>query len=185
MKLNDFVRVYDNVLPLSLCDILIETFEASTHKEVVDNDYKPFFTQLNLTKNYTDWNEAIISTAIKCFSEYALELRDWAQFLKGNQLALEEFRIKRYNSGTGEQFDTHVDACNLESSKRYLSMLFYLNDDFTGGETVFLPGEFDQLEVKPKKGSVLMFPPTWQYPHAGLPLITGTKYIMSTYMNFV
>ena len=54
---------------------------------------------------------------------------------------MEEFRIrKRYNSGTGEQFDDHVDVCNLESSKRYLSMLFYLNDDFTGGETVFLPG---------------------------------------------
>ena len=181
MKLNDFVRVYDNVLPLSLCDILIDTFEVSTHKEVVNNDFKPFFTELNLTKNYTDWNDALISTAVKCFSTYARDLRDYAQFLKGNQLALEEFRIKRYNSETGEQFDTHVDACNLESSKRYLSMLFYLNDDFTGGETLFLPDR----EVKPKKGSVLVFPPTWQYPHAGLPLITGTKYIMSTYMNFV
>ena len=185
MKLNDFVRVYDNVLPLSLCDILIDTFESSTHKEVVDKDFKPFFTQLNLTKHYTDWSESLIMSALKCFSQYALDLRDWAHFLKGNELAMEEFRIKRYNANTGEQFADHIDACNLESSKRYLSLLFYLNDDFSGGETVFHPGQFNQLEVKPKKGSVVVFPPTWQYPHAGLPLIEGTKYIMSTYMNFV
>ena len=85
MKLNDFVRVYDNVLPLSLCDILIETFEASTHKEVVDNDYKPFFTQLNLTKHYTDWSDDHEVCQLSNVSlSMLLELRDWAQFLRVN-----------------------------------------------------------------------------------------------------
>jgi hypothetical protein len=45
---------------------------------------------------------------------------------------------------------------------------------------LFLPDK----QVQPVKGSVIVFPPTWQYPHAGLPLISGTKYIMSTYLNF-
>ena len=96
------------------------------------------------------------------------------------ELALEEFRVKRYTGGTGQQFADHVDVGSLSSCKRYLSFLFYLNDDFVGGETRFYP----DTTIKPTKGSVLVFPPMWMYPHAGLPVKTGTKYIMSSYLNY-
>ena len=169
------------MLPLSFCKDLMTTFESSPHTELVDNDFKPFFTELNLVKFYPEWRDRLVKYTMGPLSQYCRDLRDQTQFFKQPNLAMEEFRIKRYNSETGQQFDTHVDACSLESSKRYLSFLFYLNDDFTGGETVFYPDQ----EIQPKTGSVLIFPPTWQYPHAGLPVMTGTKYIMSTYLNFV
>jgi prolyl 4-hydroxylase len=60
-------------------------------------------------------------------------------------------------------------------------VLFYLNDNFTGGQTEFLPG----IMVEPVKGSVVAFPPNWQHPHCGLPVETGNKYIMSTYLRYV
>ena len=56
-------------------------------------------------------------------------------------------------------------------------MLFYLNDDFEGGETIFYP----EMSIRPKKGSVIVFPPYWMFPHEGTPVIAGKKYIMSTY----
>ena len=180
MKLHDFVREYQEALPLSVCKDLIDTFESSPHQEVVDNDYKPFFTELNVTRNYQEWYKPLVDHTLHILDMYRFTHKDYTDYFQG-KLGMEEFRIKRYNSETGEQFDTHVDACTKESSKRYLSFLFYLNDDFTGGETVFHPDK----TVTPKAGSVLVFPPTWQYPHAGLPLITGTKYILSTYLNFV
>ena len=32
---------------------------------------------------------------------------------------------------------------------------------------------------------VLVFPPTWQYPHIGMPVKSGSpKYIMSTYLHY-
>ncbi len=88
--------------------------------------------------------------------------------------------MKRYTGGSGQQFSDHVDVGDLVSSKRYLAFLFYLNDDFTGGKTIFYP----DTEITPVKGSVVIFPPSWQYPHAGLPVESGNKYIMSSYLNY-
>ena len=181
MKLSDFVRVYDGVLPPSFCKELMTTFESSPHQRVVDNDFKPFFTELNLNQHYPEYRDRLVKYALYPMSHYCVELKEYAQFLKQERIAMEEFRVKRYNSETGEQFAEHVDACSLQSSKRSLAFLFYLNDDFTGGETFFNPDR----TIQPKAGSVIIFPPTWQYPHAGLPLMTGTKYIMSTYLNFI
>lgn len=92
----------------------------------------------------------------------------------------ETFRIKRYRPGTGEEFRAHYDAkgyyCN-----RYLVMLWYLNDVAEGGETVFPDLG---VSIKPKAGCLLMFPPHWMFQHAGLPPISGDKYILSTYLLY-
>lgn len=172
------MREYQDVIPSSFCDALINVFEEDPQKKVVDNDYKPFFTELNL-RHHTDVFNQIVKIVVPVIERYQQEFPEQTRFWP-KELALEEFRIKRYNSNTGEQFADHVDVASLDSSKRYLAFLFYLNDDFVGGETLFLPDK----QVQPVKGSVIVFPPTWQYPHAGLPLISGTKYIMSTYLNF-
>jgi prolyl 4-hydroxylase len=101
-----------------------------------------------------------------------------SQFLPLPQ-ALEEFRVKRYNSSSDDRYDTHVDVESPQSASRYLALLFYLNDDFTGGQTKFAEGP----TIQPKRGTALVFPPYWMYPHAGLRVLTGTKYIMSTYLH--
>ena len=82
-----------------------------------------------------------------------------------SQVALEEIGVKRYTGGTEQQFSDHVDVGDCSSAKRYLAFLFYLNDDFEGGETLFYPGTV----IEPKKGSVVVFPPTWAYPHKVCP----------------
>ena len=40
------------------------------------------------------------------------------------------------------------------------------------------------LKVEPRAGRLLMFPPYWMYQHAGLPPVSGNKYILSTYLMF-
>ena len=91
-------------------------------------------------------------------------------------------RIKKYEPSSDDRFDIHVDVQDHQTSKRYLAFLTYLNDDFFGGETDF---PYNKLTVRPKTGTVLVFPPTWQYPHRGLPVKKGEpKYIMSTYLHY-
>ena len=54
----------------------------------------------------------------------------------------EEFRMKRFLVSNGgeeaEQFGDHVDVNSHAGGKRMLILMVYLNDDFGGGETVFL-----------------------------------------------
>ena len=50
-----------------------------------------------------------------------------------------------------------------------------------GGETEFCGLD---CKVAPRTGRLLMFPPYWMFQHAGLPPVSGNKYILSTYMMF-
>jgi hypothetical protein len=88
--------------------------------------------------------------------------------------------MKRYCPGREEGFQVHFDAI-YELARRYLVMLWYLNDVAEGGET-----RFPQLDVtiRPKAGRLLMFPPYWMYQHEGALPISGDKFILSTYLMF-
>ena len=83
----------------------------------------------------------------------------------------EKFRFYRYS---GQQyFKWHVDGSfkrdYFEVSK--LTVLFYLNDDYTGGET-----EFEHIKVLPKQGMALVFP--HKLRHQGAELTQGAKYVL-------
>lgn len=177
--LDNFIKVYPNVLNEEICEFLCLTFETSKGKEKIENEVINF-TQLNISVHHNHLRGHLIGPTQEALSRYKSDLKEETLWFPRNVLALEEFRVKCYNSDTGEQFKTHVDVNDHNSSRRFLSFLFYLNDDFTGGETEFVGG----VTIKPKRGSVLIFPPTWQYPHAGLPIKTGSKFIMSTYLHY-
>ena len=63
-----------------------------------------------------------------------------------------------------------------------LSGILYLNDVAEGGETSF---SNLQLSVSPKRGRILIFPPTWMFRHAGLPPVSSDKYILGTYLHYL
>ena len=182
MKLREYtdnVSVINSVLPLAVCDGIVEHFKHSENLEEVDNEGKPTFTQLNLNVHHGDMINPLTKYVMKIYNDYRKSNPTLQKFLPTNFL-MEEFRVKRYNALSDDRFDPHIDVGGQESLPRFLSFLFYLNDDFAGGQTHFLGYD----AVQPKKGRVCIFPPYWTHPHAGLPVTEGTKYIMSTYLHF-
>jgi len=122
---------------------------------------------------HKDLSDLILTVA----REYSDVMEPYGRHFNTVSPDLEGCNIKKYVGGSNDVYKRHADVSDLACSRRYLAMVFYLNDDFTGGETVFYP---DRV-VTPMKGSVLIFPPYWMFPHEGKPVITGNKYIMSTY----
>jgi hypothetical protein len=55
--------------------------------------------------------------------------------------------------------------------------MIYLNDDFKGGATTF-----NDIVVRPKKGSALIFYPYLE--HEGSEVLEGTKYVLRTDIMF-
>ena len=168
--------VFNDILPPVVCYSLIELFDELPQEDW-DRNGAPKFTQVNINRDQPGLVEPLVT-----FTRTALE-KYKSKFPVSKYLPpltrLEEFRVKRYNGGSEDRYDDHIDVQGSSSANRYLSFLFYLNDDFTGGETEFSEGGI----VTPQRGSVLVFPPYWMFPHAGKRVITGTKYIMSTYMH--
>ena len=175
----DFLKHYKNIVPDFTCEMLIALFDESDQLVHRHNQVQNFY-ELNINQTHPEIVSELVQCLLKALREYQWEFPTETKHFQ-TPLSLEEFRVKRYNGGTGEKFSDHVDVGDLTSCKRYLAFLFYLNDDFEGGNTFFYPGTL----ITPEKGSVIVFPPTWQYPHAGLPVDSGTKYIMSSYLNYV
>jgi prolyl 4-hydroxylase len=183
VNLNELVQVYHDALEPNICQFLVDLFEQVPDKhERYDNDGKPNFTQFNLTENckLTPEIERVHNHLIKKTLEYKdkyYEFIDSRVFPKDH--AFEQFRIKKYNPGGTDQFDTHVDVIDHATARRFLSFFWYLNDVEVGGHT-----RFSDMSIEPKHGTLLVFPPLWMFPHKGEPVISGPKYIISTYLHY-
>lgn len=183
--LSDFCFSKDNSLDHRVCDELISTFNSNPELyERYDNDGRPNFTQLNLTKHqkiHPIIHDYIMGESFKLLDEYRNRLPDETAFWP-KTFAFEEFRIKHYKEGGHDQFDMHVDSISISTAKRFLVFFWYLNDVEDGGNTDF---PFLGLSFKPKKGSIFMFPPMWLFPHKGCPVIKGEKYLLSSYLHYM
>jgi predicted 2-oxoglutarate/Fe(II)-dependent dioxygenase YbiX len=93
--------------------------------------------------------------------------------------------------GSGGHYIPHVDAETLfkddsgldlweKSLDRDLSVVCFLNDDFTGGELVF-PGL--DLAIKPQAGTLVCFPADHNYIHGVNAVTTGHRYTLVTWMR--
>lgn len=178
-----FIRIYNNALEKDVCQYLIDIFEKnSEHWERLDLNRKPNFTQLNLTSLCENSEEIdYINTYISGrMSTYKTDyLNSFGQEYFPINYAYEQFRIKKYNNDGQDAFDTHVDVMDHQSAKRFLSFFWYLNDVEEGGETMFW-----DYPIKPKAGTLVIFPPLWMFPHSGREPISGPKYLLSTYLHY-
>ena len=59
-----------------------------------------------------------------------------------------------------------------------MSCSFALNDDYEGGEWGFFDRE---IIVKAPKGSAVMFPSNFMYPHEIMPVTQGVRYSIITW----
>lgn len=97
----------------------------------------------------------------------------------------EPLQILRYRPG--EQYRSHLDHLPGAENHRLLTALIYLNDDYEGGETLFVR---TGLKVKGRKGDALVFRNLDSQrranplsEHAGLPVTKGVKYLASRWIR--
>lgn len=97
----------------------------------------------------------------------------------------EALTVLRY--ARGHEFRLHSDAIAGARNQRIATMLLYLNDDFTGGETVFPDLG---LKVQPKRGDALLFRNVHpdgrmdhRMRHAGMPVQSGTKWLATRWIR--
>jgi predicted 2-oxoglutarate/Fe(II)-dependent dioxygenase YbiX len=87
-------------------------------------------------------------------------------------------RLRYYRYDVGERFAPHYDGCfcrdNGEQSQ--LTFMVYLNEDFTGGETIFYGYGGVVLPVRPTCGTALIF--VHRQLHEGAAVVQGRKYVL-------
>jgi predicted 2-oxoglutarate/Fe(II)-dependent dioxygenase YbiX len=86
--------------------------------------------------------------------------------------------------GIGGHYQPHIDGESLwqtpdgeliwkKSTERDLSMVFYLNDDYEGGDFIFPDLK---VRVRPEPGMLVCFPSNHHYKHGVEPVTKGKRY---------
>lgn len=71
----------------------------------------------------------------------------------------------------------HVDW-NEQNSDITYTIVVYLNDDYEGGELFFVEPDIN-IKIKPKKGSIVMFPSVLPYLHQSCEITSGRKMLIT------
>lgn len=183
--LDQYIKVIPNVLSDDLCDAILQEYKSSdewtpalvNYERVVDTSYRnvsliPLSTAEVISRNrekrvYLD--KQIFESAIK-----VVKLYEDSPYLNIQQDT--GYDLLRYEVGCF--FNTHVDTGN--GVYRTLSCSFMLNEEYDGGMWEFFHGE---LKLKPPKGSAVVFPSNFLFPHAITPVTAGTRFSIVTWFN--
>jgi Rps23 Pro-64 3,4-dihydroxylase Tpa1-like proline 4-hydroxylase len=88
----------------------------------------------------------------------------------------DSYGILKY--GEGQFFTNHID--DHPDYHRRVSTLYYLNDNYSGGELNF--PRFN-LSFKPKANHMVVFPSTYVYNHSVSPVTEGERYAVVSWMK--
>lgn len=180
--LENYIKVYENAISEDLCNrliLFINTKENLSRNFEGDTDYYKFNEVILTEEMDSSLMDEVYTICERYKNQY---LNECVLRYSPKYYSYEFVRIKKYDNNNLDKFGKHVDCYDPTSGQRFLAFLFYLNNVDKGGETEF----FDTAKkiIKPKMGSLLIFPPTFLYPHIGHKPISSVKYIMSTYSHY-
>jgi len=198
-----YCRVYDDFLEPHFCDQYIDKFEetitkdSKRHRELsacYREDGSRFCSNCDCMRTnpmeyerFSDLNSYLIPLWQRAVDRYKEDVKihqnQWPDEYGWEELRIKKFRV---DSTKFHGLKPHTDVYSYAHAKRFLAMMVYLTDDFEDGETHF---PLFEAKVKPKKGRLLIFPPSWNYLHQGIPpnppSISGAKYFIMTHLVYV
>jgi Rps23 Pro-64 3,4-dihydroxylase Tpa1-like proline 4-hydroxylase len=121
--------------------------------------------------------DRLVDSMIECARKYAeiFSIDNKKTEYAVNILKENETEIGIYKYFEGQTMGPHVDY-NEDNNYLEYTIVVYLNDDYEGGELYF--NEFD-IKLKPKAGSIVMYPSTFPYTHESLEVLKGRKCLIT------
>ena len=149
---------------------------------VVDTEYRDTFTSVVpysdlFIDDFSNLDEAFNASLSNIFLfPFATAEADYKMEHQLETTWHDQYSILKY--GVGQKFVNHVD--DHKDFHRRVSLVYYINDDYLGGEIVF--PRFD-LSYKPSANELLIFPSTYVYNHSVLPVLDGTRYAVVSWLK--
>jgi hypothetical protein len=181
--LEDFIHVFDDILPKSLCDEILNEYVNSNEWQptlvgtgVLNTDARNCMGILLSSEeikhknyNYRQYLDNSIHNHIKKAVDKYTELHNTFQVDIDTG-----YQLLKYDEG---QFYTqHTDSYRQE--QRSVSCSIQLNENYEGGEFAFFDRE---ILIRSATGSAIMFPSNFMYPHEVMEIKKGTRYSIVTW----
>jgi hypothetical protein len=153
--------------------------KAKVGTDKKDSDYRDCFDFKIRKNNFGLSNEYDVLNSIwqDTYDAKNPALIDYCNMYNIQMNYWEQFNFVKY--GPGNYFKEHAD--HGFSYVATVSMVGYINEDYVGGELVFPK---IGIQVKPKSGDLYIFPSTYLFSHAAMPISEGIKYSIVTMTDY-
>ena len=181
-KLKDLIVVEEGLIPKNICDYVIQDIENREWRphswyNAQAGTFNSESTKELDVQNTTEELQALLTPyVIAAGASY----NEKVLFEGGGERTLQimnkfsKIRFNRYVPG--QIMRTHWDHIALWGAGDHgiptLSVIICFNDDYDGGELVF----WDDYKVKPKAGSLILWPSLFLFPHGVAEVTSGKRY---------
>lgn len=152
----NFIYKYENLVNDDICNPILDYYIENHTNDVNDTNKLPWFEQNivywgNLQKSKISYEISLIRNKItdcvkKCYGETVFpNVSTLVMWKEGKSMPI--------HKDNGYENDKHI------LHMRKYSAVFYINDDYDGGETIILKENSKEPEIvnKPKQNSLLLF----------------------------
>jgi len=181
-NINDYILIVPDIVPLELCNAVLAEYKTCKDWESATVKSGEYLNIRNCQTIGISFNSIIeknkeirqkidqelFTCAAKAIQEYN------KQFTLCNIEQDSGYDLLKYE--VGGFYTIHTDS--FKDRPRAVSCSFALNDGYEGGEFAFFNRE---IKYKLKKGSCIMFPSNFMYPHEIMPVTSGTRYSIITW----
>lgn len=210
-KLSELIGVYDDVVPLDICEKTIQYFEECDKLELtlkgssgfsgnVNKNVKestdlqllwknasdnPFFTPTHKPELYREIHNSLVSSITNACHKYVFELAEMAGAQQTpfhtTKQTITSLQVQRYKKSEAGYPGLHIESEGPSVIYRFLAPIVYLNDINVEGETEI---PLAGLKVKPKAGRILIIPSGIPFWHRGLRSPEKDKYIVTSWIEY-
>lgn len=176
VKFDNFVSEHSNIYTKNQCNHLIDLYEA----QIADNSIVGYNNERHRKDSWINLANAISDDALKkelydglnsCVAKYC------EKYNVLQSMPLGSYILKMQKTEPSGGYHVWHHECALyDQTHRVLVWTIYLNDIKEGGETEFL---YQGMRLKPKQGTVSIFPAHFTHTHRGNPPLKENKYILT------
>lgn len=188
INIKDFIAVIDDPDCVGLCNNIINAFKKAEEQGLTINRQQEDIGMPKLNKddnlimlNYFEHKDLCDEFNnflwAKWYFNYAEQIGILPSLSWHTSL---DIKVQKTIPGGGYHV-WHCEQSSLESSKRILAWILYLNDVEDGGETEFL---YQHRRVSPKTGRFVLWPASFTHTHRGNPPLNTDKYIATGWITY-
>jgi hypothetical protein len=184
-QLNSYIKIFDDVMPKKILNnfkkICKEHGRFGT-ATLAGGKNEPGFTDLK-TRKTDSWplqnlncdSKTDIHWCNLLMHLFSTGINNYAEFYNCPDIecTISDIQVLRYFKTYHYKF--HVD--HGAKIPRTISAIFFVNEDYEGGELMFkTPDRSKDLLIEKKENRMILWPSNFLYPHSVLPVKKGVRY---------
>jgi len=193
IKHEQFIGIYENAFSEQFCKNSIKYFEdmrkvgfchdrqsfegAFKHKKDDSTVFPQHEAHVDLLPTIEILSEFTNVFWNKCYPDYS---NKFSSLQEADKHSIFCCRVQKTEIGGGYH-QWHFESSERATSQRVMAWMVYLNDVEEGGETEFL---YQHMRVKPKAGTLLLWPAGYTHTHRGNPPLSNSKYIITGWVEY-